>query len=61
MGDLGQLLRTTRSDRAMTQVMASDAIGVPQRTYSSWERGQTPGRRNLPAIAEFLGLPKLSS
>lgn len=51
------MLKARRHELALTQVQASSIIGVDQRTYSAWERGRTPGRANLAAIAQFLEKP----
>lgn len=50
---LGDRLRRVRRHVAMSQAELANALGTNQRTYASWEAGQS-NPRNLVAIAQMV-------
>ena len=55
---LGDIIRSQREQRGMTQCELAEVLGIGQATLSSWETGsRTPHARRLPALEEALGLP----
>lgn len=52
---LGDLLRKSREDKEITQVMCALYCGVSVVTYQNWERGLSmPKEDNLKRICHFL-------
>ena len=39
--DIGNMLKTARSEAGMTQEKAAEALGVSRQTISNWETGKT--------------------
>jgi transcriptional regulator with XRE-family HTH domain len=59
--DLPTRLEELRNARGLTQREVADAVGVSERTYQLWRKGETqPQRKTLKKIAEFYGEPLAS-
>lgn len=52
-----ETLKKLRNDRGITQDKMAESLGVPCRTYGSWERGERePDFSTLGKIADFYGV-----
>jgi DNA-binding XRE family transcriptional regulator len=49
-----QKLRAVRENRQHSQKEAATVCGVGEETYRKWEGGRAPGRRNIPAILNYM-------
>lgn len=48
-------MKARRDELGVTQAVAARIVGVPQPTYSRWERHTAPDAAHFDGLAKFLG------